>query len=178
MATSTGLLLSQQKYVIDLLRKHNMFDSKPVSTPLVVDTSLTATDGSAPINVTMYRQVVGDLQHLQMIRLDISFAVNKLSRFMHSPSKHHRGAVKRLLHYLNGTRSLGIQLLADTPLTLHGVSNADWAGNSNDHISTEAFLIFLGANPIFCCSTNQCSIVRSSIEAKYRAIVAVIAKFQ
>ena len=48
-----GLLLSQQKYVIDLLSKHNMIDSKPVSTPLAVGTSLTAKDGTAPVNVTM-----------------------------------------------------------------------------------------------------------------------------
>ena len=40
LATSTGLLLSQQKYVIDILSKHNMLDSKLVSTPLVVGTSL------------------------------------------------------------------------------------------------------------------------------------------
>ena len=33
-ATSTSLILSQQKYVIDLLSKRNMLDSKPVSTPL------------------------------------------------------------------------------------------------------------------------------------------------
>ena len=64
LATSTGLLLSQQKYVIDLLRKHNMLDSKPVSTSLAVDNSLTAIDGSALINATMYRQVVGGLHHL------------------------------------------------------------------------------------------------------------------
>ena len=62
LATSTGILLSQQKYVIDLLSKHNMLDSKPVSTPLIVGTSLTATDGSTSVNATMYRQVVGGLQ--------------------------------------------------------------------------------------------------------------------
>ena len=45
--TSTGLLLTQQKYVIDLLSKHNMLDSKPVSTPLAVGTSLSAHDGAA-----------------------------------------------------------------------------------------------------------------------------------
>ena len=66
LTTSTGLLLSQQKYVIDLLGKHNMLDSKPVSTSLVVGTSLTAIDGTVPVNATMYRQVVGGLQHLRM----------------------------------------------------------------------------------------------------------------
>ena len=64
LATPTGLLLSQQKYVINLLSKHNMLGSVPVSTPLVVGTSLTAKDGTAPINATIYRQVVGGLQHL------------------------------------------------------------------------------------------------------------------
>ena len=125
-----------------------MLDSKPVSTPLVVGTSLTANDGIAPVNATMYRQVVGGLQHLLMTRSNISFSVNKLSRFMHTPSEHHWGVVKRLLRYLNGMRSLGIQLLTDTAHTLHGFYDADWAGNPDDRTSTGAFLIFLGANPI------------------------------
>ena len=58
LATSTGLLLAQQKYVIDLLSKHYMLDSKPVSTPLVVGTSLTATDGTVSVNATMFCQIV------------------------------------------------------------------------------------------------------------------------
>ena len=66
LATFRGLLLSQPKYVIDLLSKHNMLDSKPVSTLLVACISLTAKDGTVSINATMYRQVVGGLQHLRM----------------------------------------------------------------------------------------------------------------
>ena len=96
----------------------------------------------------MYHQVVGGLQHLQMTRPNLFFAMNKLSRFMHTLSEHHWGAVKRLFHYLSGTRSLGIRLFSDTPLTLHGFSNADWVGNLDDRTSTRAFHIFLGANPI------------------------------
>ena len=66
---------------------------------------------------------------------------------MHTLSEHHWGAVKRLFRYLSGTRSLGIRLFADTPLILHGFSDADWAGNLDDRTSTRAFHIFLGANP-------------------------------
>ena len=54
LVTPTGLLLSQQKYVIDLLCKHNMLGTKPVSTSLVVGTSLTAKDGVALVNATVY----------------------------------------------------------------------------------------------------------------------------
>ena len=89
LPTSSGLLLSQQKYVIDLLSKHNMLSSKPVSTPLTVGTSLTANDGIAPVNGTIYRQVVGGLQHIRMTQLDISFVVNKLSQFLHASSEHY-----------------------------------------------------------------------------------------
>ena len=56
-----------------------MLGSKPVLTPLAVDTSLTTKDGTAPVNATMYHQVVGGLQHLQMTWPNISFSVNKLS---------------------------------------------------------------------------------------------------
>ena len=104
LATSTSLLLSQQKYVIDLLSKQNMLSS----TPLAIGTSLTANDGTMSVNATMSRHVVGGIQHLRITWPDISFVVNKLAQFMHMPSNHHWGAVKRLLRYLNGTRSLGI----------------------------------------------------------------------
>ena len=57
LATSTSLLLSQQKYVIDLLSKQNMLGS----TPLAIGTSHTANDGTVSINATMYRHVVSGL---------------------------------------------------------------------------------------------------------------------
>ena len=89
LATSTGLLLSQQKYLIDLLSKHNMLGSKLVSTPLVVGSFFTAHDGTVSVNATTYYQVVGGLQHLWMTQSGISFTLNKLSQFMQASSKHH-----------------------------------------------------------------------------------------
>ena len=64
LTTLVGLLLSQQKYVIDLLSKHNMLGSKLILTLLAVNTSLTTKVGTTPANATMYHQVVGGLQHL------------------------------------------------------------------------------------------------------------------
>ena len=59
---------------------------------------------------------------------------------------------KHLLRYLNRMRSLGIRLLADTPLTLHGFYDADWAGNPDDRtcrcffsLSFLVLIQFLGA---------------------------------
>ena len=97
---------------------------------------------------------------------------------MHAPSEHHWGAVKHLLRYLNGTRSLGIRILVDTPLTLYDFSDADQAGNLDDRTSIEAFLIFLGDNPISWSSTKQRIVARPSTGTKYLAIAAVVAELQ
>ncbi|KAG6510493.1 hypothetical protein ZIOFF_028517 [Zingiber officinale] len=176
--TSNSLLLSQQKYVTDLLSKHNKLDSKPISTPIAAGFRLTLHGRSSSFDATKFRQVVGGLQYLRMTHPDISFAVNKLSQFMHAPLEMHWGAVKRLLWYLNDTRDLGIRLLTDTPFTLHDFSDADWAGDPNDRCSTGAFIIFLGANPISWKSTKQHMIARSSTEAEYRVIAFAATEIQ
>ena len=41
--------------------------AKPVFTPLVVGTSLTAKDGTTLVNATMYRQVVGEIVQLWLL---------------------------------------------------------------------------------------------------------------
>ena len=53
---------------------------------------------------------------------------------------------------------------------MHGFSDTDWAGNPEDHTSTDAFLIFLGVNPISRSSIKQCIVTRSSIEVEHHAI--------
>ena len=97
---------------------------------------------------------------------------------MHALFEHHLRVVKCLLRYLNGTRSLGIRLFADTPSTLHGFSDADWASNQNDRTSTSDFLIFIGANPISWSSTKQRIVAQSSTKAKHRVIAVVAVELQ
>lgn len=59
--SSDGILFSLQKYISDLLAKHNMLDSKPVSTHLSPGVQLVLHDGAPSVNSTMYRQVLGAL---------------------------------------------------------------------------------------------------------------------
>ena len=113
-----------------------------------------------------------------MTRPNIAFAVNKLSQFMHAPTMTHCGAVKRFLRSLNGTKDFGINLSSNTPVTLHGFSDADWGGNPDDRTLIGAYVIFLGANPISWSSTKQRTVVRSSTEAEYRAIASAAAKLE
>jgi uncharacterized membrane protein len=58
-------------------------------------------------------------------RLDISFAMCKLSRYMSNPSNDHWHALKRVLHYFKGTMSFGIHYSEHLAM-LEGYSDANW----------------------------------------------------
>jgi hypothetical protein len=97
-----GIILSQDKYASDLLKKVNMSSCKPVSTPISTSEKLSAFVGTSlgPNDATNYRSVVGALQYLTLTRPDISFVVNKICQFLHAPTDVHWSIVKRILRYV------------------------------------------------------------------------------
>jgi len=107
---SSGLFVSQHKYICDLLVRIRMDGAKEVGTPLPTTGSLIHNDGSPPTNATEYRSVIGALQYLNLTRPNIFFAVNKLSQFMHCFSESHWIATKHLLRYLKGIIFHGLHL--------------------------------------------------------------------
>lgn len=77
--SSNGLLLSQQKYIKDLLSDADMQNCKGVPTPMTSSTTLTATTTEDPAGGTLFRRVIGKLHYLSFTRSDIAFTVSKLS---------------------------------------------------------------------------------------------------
>jgi hypothetical protein len=49
----------------------------------------------------LYRSIVGTLQYLTLTRPDISFSVNKVCQYLHSPTTVHLTAVKRIFGIWN-----------------------------------------------------------------------------
>lgn len=168
--TTTGLHLCQRRYVLDLLQRTNMLTAKPVTTPMATNPKLTLHSGEKLSDPTEFRSIVGSLQYLAFTRPDLSFAVNKLSQFMHCPTSEHWNAVKRLLRYLAGTPDHGIMLRRGTSNALHAFSDADWAGDADDYMSTNGYLVYLGKHPVSWSSKKQKTIARSSTEAEYRSV--------
>lgn len=165
-----GLHLMQRKYIVDLLTKTNMLDAKPVSTPVAPTPKLSLFTGTLLENPREYQMVIGSSQYLAFTRPDIAYAVNRLSQFMHRPTDIHWQASKRILRYLAETAGHGIFLRADSPVVLHAFSNADWAGDTDDFVSNNAYILYLGSTHIAWSSKKQKGVARSSTEAEYRAV--------
>lgn len=109
----------------DSLNNSHMMNAKHVSTPMVIG-SLLSLDARSPLaDGTEYRHFVGVLQYLNMSRLDIGFAVNKVAQFMHSPADVHWQAMKRILCHLKGTLSDGLFFGKVFTMSLHAFCDTE-----------------------------------------------------
>ena len=83
--STSGLHLSQHKYITNLLARTSMTDSKPFHSPMASGSAFSIHDETSLEDGTAYRSVVRALQYCTLTRHDISFIVNKVYQFMHSP---------------------------------------------------------------------------------------------
>jgi hypothetical protein len=143
-----GLLLSQQKYIRDLLNKTNVADAKQVNSLMCSSSALSAFMGDPTEDPSLYRSTIGSLQYLSLTRPDLAFAVNRVYQFMHRPTKLHWQAVKRILRYLKHSITHGLLLHKNSSTSIQAYSDADWAGCPDDRHSTGAYCVFLGNNLI------------------------------
>ncbi|GJX59675.1 ribonuclease H-like domain-containing protein [Tanacetum coccineum] len=94
--TSTGIFLSQDKYVKDILNKFDFRTIKPASTPIEAHKSLGKDEEGEDVDVHLYRSMIGCLMYLTASRPDIMFAVCLCARFQVTPKVSHLHAVKRI----------------------------------------------------------------------------------
>lgn len=176
--TEKGLLLTQERYAGDIIKRTGMSNCKPVSTPLCVSEKLWLNDGEflGANDASQYRSIVGALQYLTLTRPDISFSVNKVCQFLQNPTVVHWAAVKRILRYLQGTLPLGLKIDKSSSHTVSAFSDADWAGCLDDRRSTGGFAVFLGSNLISWSARKQATVSRSSTEAEYKALANATAE--
>jgi histone deacetylase 1/2 len=142
------LILTQRKYVINLLRRLKLHKVKPCSTPMSTTCTLSKFEGIDFDDPYLYRSTVSALHYLGFTQPDIAFAVHKVSKFMHQPKDVLWQAVKRILRYLKYTVNYGLHITHQSDHTLQGFSDADWAGDNDDRRSVGAYCIFHGSNLI------------------------------
>ncbi|GKB37780.1 hypothetical protein Tco_0882722 [Tanacetum coccineum] len=152
-----GILISQDKYVNEILNKFGFSDVKTTSTPMET-----------------HKNLLKDEK--EKMRMNTLCAC---ARFQVNPKISHLHAVKRIFRYLKGQPKLGLWYPRDSPFDLVAYTDSDYAGASLDRKSTtrvaflskpeesdgfEQIVDFLNANPFNYALTVNPTIYTSCIE--------------
>jgi hypothetical protein len=163
------LTMTQDAYTAKVIERFGMTNCHPVATPEVPDQEdLWHDESQQSIDQGEYRAMVGSLVYLMVCtRPDIAHAVQRLSCHLHAPRTPHLMGAKRVLRYLAGTPTWGIEFGSGEP-TLSGYCDASWATRP-DRRSTTGFLWFFLGGPLMWKSIRQRITALSSCEAEYIA---------
>ncbi|GJT51594.1 putative ribonuclease H-like domain-containing protein [Tanacetum coccineum] len=91
-----GIFISQDKYVKDMLTKFDMESVRTATTPYEAAKTKLKDETDPPVNVHLYRSMIGSLMYLTASRPDIMFAVSACSRHQVTPLTSHLNAVKKI----------------------------------------------------------------------------------
>jgi hypothetical protein len=161
------IFLNQGKYTVEILKRFDMLECKPMNTPMEAKLKLLVDTLSDLIDATLYRQIIGSLMYLMNTKPDICFVVNTLSQFLVEPRRVHLVAAKHVMRYFKGTIDYGLSYDGDHNFTLSGYNDADWAGSIADRKRTSRCCFSLGSAMISWQSRKQSSISLSTTKAEY-----------
>nr|GEU34051.1 hypothetical protein [Tanacetum cinerariifolium] len=122
-----GILISQDKYVAEILKKFRFTEVKTASTPMGTQKPLLKDEDGEKVDFHMYRSMIGSLMYLTSLRPGIMFAVCACARYQINPKVLHLHAVKRIFRYLKGQLKLGIWYPKDSPLDLVAYIESEYA---------------------------------------------------
>nr|GFC98474.1 hypothetical protein [Tanacetum cinerariifolium] len=103
-----GIVIHQEKYVADILKKFDLDNSKLASTPFEPQKIREKNVPDSPISVHLYRSMIGCLMYLTATRPDIMFAVCAAARHQVTPKTSNLLSVKRIFKYLTAYPKLGL----------------------------------------------------------------------
>jgi hypothetical protein len=166
--TKQGTFVHQAKYMKDLMKKFNMAELKPVSTPMSSAALLGSDEDGKALDQREYMSMIDSLLYFTVTWPNIQFTMGLCARFLASPHSSHWMIVQWIFRYLKHTPEFGIWYSASS-LDLVGFSDADFVGCGIDRKSTSGTCHFLGSSLICWSSQKQSSVAQSTIEIEYVA---------
>ncbi|XP_058780011.1 uncharacterized mitochondrial protein AtMg00810-like [Vicia villosa] len=159
--SKNGIVFSQQKCILDLLKETGNSGCRPADTPMDPNAKLWG-EGSVPVDTGRYLRLVGKLIYLSHNRPDIAFSVSVVSQFMHSPYEEHLEAVYRILRYLKGKHGKGLHFKKTSERNVSIFTDANWAGSVTDRRSTSGYCTYVWDNLVTWRSKKQGVVARNS----------------
>ncbi|GJU29492.1 retrovirus-related pol polyprotein from transposon TNT 1-94 [Tanacetum coccineum] len=150
-----GILIFQEKYVKDLLKKYDLADSVSVECPMLPPNNLGPDESGVSVNETLFRGMLG---------------------YQANPKESHLVDVKRISSFLKGTPNLGLWYPKGSGFDLKAYSDSDYAGCNLDRKTTSGSCQILGGKLVCWSAKKQRSVVMSSAEAKYVASIGCCAQ--
>ena len=152
-----------------------MSSSLPDGTPMASKMSLEAnSDQPLDTHSFPFPTLIGKLLYCSnCTRPDITTAVNHLSRYMGTPTVHHWAQAKRVLRYLNGTRSFCLTFNGNISLDPIMWQDSSF-GDGDNRRSRTGFIAMMCGAPVTWGSKLQSTVALSTVEAEYMAISAAV----
>nr|XP_016452562.1 PREDICTED: uncharacterized mitochondrial protein AtMg00810-like [Nicotiana tabacum] len=163
------IFISQGEYAKEILKKFEMENCNPVSTPVECGVKISKHGDGDRVNPTFFKSLIGSLRYLSCTRTDILFGVGLLSRFMETPTTSYLKVAKRILRHNKGTLDYGILYSSSKESKFVGYCYSDWAGDIDDQKSTTGFVFFLGNSTFTWNSKKQPIVTLSTCEVEHVA---------
>ena len=173
-----SVFLSQSTYINRILKRFNMIDAHPLSTPMV-GRSNKGDDPYRPCEEEEeilgeqypYLAAVGALLYLATsTRPDISFAVSVLARHSARPTLRHWNGIKHLFRYLKGTEHLGLHYTRSANPTLVGYADAGYRSDPATSKSQTGYVFLRHGAAISWKSVKQTVTATSSNHSEVIAL--------
>ncbi|GJV04392.1 putative ribonuclease H-like domain-containing protein [Tanacetum coccineum] len=146
--TENGIFISQDKYMVEILKKFDFSTMKTARTPMEPNKALVKDE---EVIVWMFQD---------------------------TPNTSHIHVVKRIFRYLKGQHKLGLWYPRDSPFDLEAFSDCDYAGANLDRKSTIGGCQFLGKRLISWKCKKQTKVANSTTKAEYAAAVIVVDRYE
>jgi len=142
-----GLLLSQRKYTLELLKETGMLGCKPANTLMEANVNLWYDNSHLLDDPGQYRRL-GKLIYLTVTRPDISFAVGVLSRFMHQPREVQWTATLKILAYIKSSPGKDLLYKKHEHVHIFGYSDSGYDSDKGDRKSITCYCAFVRGNRV------------------------------
>ena len=147
--------------------------SKPVRFTIEQNLRLSNYEGKLLADPGQYKRLIGRLLYLTLTRLDITYAVHRLSQFVSKPREPHLLVAHRILQYIKGSPIKGLFFSSTSDLHIKSFCDANWDGCPVTR-SLTGYAAYLGEGLIAWKSKKQGVVSRSLAEAEYRAMASVV----
>jgi len=124
-----------------------MEEYKYIAIPISPRITLSLSSKSQLVDATTYKKLIGILLYLTISRINITFIVNLMARFMQKTYIEHLNDVKKILRYVAGRKDLALKYCKLTSFVLLELLDYDYGADRDDMKSTSmcVFNINLGA---------------------------------